>query len=396
MSSRDKSPQQIDAASNATLSADEALLRVRVGVTLVVLGVPQGSIISLDLRTYTIGAKFKGFKALSPDRVHLITFSPATKAGEGPITGTTGVFFKGEKGDVLVTEYYRSSECINGVARAPSNIARDVRLLRLDEELTFCSKAADAAWAPLVACVDSYTFQQAGVKLGMLVSGTAHNLVSIDDNSSGASSSGEVLPQGIPFTSIDVHSHPKGMSASEITNFHMDRTTLVKNTIESHYKNKWEHLIGELQLAFLTFLLLTSLEGLEHWKKLVSLLTQCDDLVTENKQLFIRFLATLTVQIQVIPKEVFIDEQQRSNFLFVSLTHFYEILGEHREDEVGEELRKSSETLSELVKRKYGWILPKIGPSASDYISTRLIDSFREDGPAIVPFEEIQRAIGVD
>ena len=47
---------------------------------------------------------------------------------------------------------------------------------------------------------------------------------------------------------------------------------------------------GEMQFAFITFILGESVEGFEQWKKMVVLLAFSDDLVIQEPQVFIEFI----------------------------------------------------------------------------------------------------------
>lgn len=379
-----------DAESNASLTANEALLRVRTGVTLVLLDVPRGSTVTIDLRSFVTGPNFKGFKAIPPTRTHLITLTPTGTSSESNPIGTTGVFFSGSKGDVLVAKYCAESEALADVQPASASLVQDVRLLRLDGELGFYSKAADTSWAPLVACVDPPVLHQVGVSFGTCISGAERNLVVLGENAKDGDRDSS-LAQCISFAPIDLQAPLRGMTAEEITKFHIDRSQMVEDLIRTRFNGRWEGLIGELQVAFLSFLLLFNLEGLEHWKALLTLLTACDRLQLECPELFIRFTAVLFSQMKVVPVEIFTEKLETENFLRISLERYFLILSEQSALDL--KLKTKSRKFKDFVVDKYGW---SFEDGTNPYERRDSADTHaNEEGPTIVPYHEVQKVLGL-
>jgi hypothetical protein len=58
---------------NLSLSREEALERCQHGGTVLCLDVPQGVEFGIDLRSYTVGPRFRGVKMVPPHGVHMIT-----------------------------------------------------------------------------------------------------------------------------------------------------------------------------------------------------------------------------------------------------------------------------------------------------------------------------------
>lgn len=84
---------------------------------------------------------------------------------------------------------------------------------------------------------------------------------------------------------------------------------------------------GELQFAFITFILGESVDGFEQWKQMVVLIAFSDDLCLEQPQIFLdfirkklfteflKFLAILYSQLQQFPEDFFIDTISSNSFM---------------------------------------------------------------------------------
>ena len=64
---------------------------------------------------------------------------------------------------------------------------------------------------------------------------------------------------------------------------------------------------GELQLAFLLFLRLSSLRALQHWKALAHLMCGCEDALASRPGLYVKLLLVLRAQLALAPADFFED-----------------------------------------------------------------------------------------
>lgn len=58
---------------------------------------------------------------------------------------------------------------------------------------------------------------------------------------------------------------------SKITEVNLDKTPILKRIITKEWKNKQDHLLGELQYSYTHFVIGEGEESLSQWKKLVDL-----------------------------------------------------------------------------------------------------------------------------
>ncbi|GAB4827957.1 hypothetical protein Ancab_034842 [Ancistrocladus abbreviatus] len=85
--------------------------------------------------------------------------------------------------------------------------------------------------------------------------------------------------KGCYYTSIPHVIKQKGILRQELTSLNLDKTQLLESVLTKEYEGVEDRLLGELQFAFIAFLMGQSLEAFLHWKSLVSLLFGCTEAV---------------------------------------------------------------------------------------------------------------------
>lgn len=81
---------------------------------------------------------------------------------------------------------------------------------------------------------------------------------------------------GIYYTTIPQRKVIQGLSGSALTEANFDKSLILLELLSKEYGDKYQMLLGELQYAFVSFLLGENLESFEQWKRLMLLLCQCD------------------------------------------------------------------------------------------------------------------------
>ena len=144
------------------LSNDEALRALQQGATILALDVPEGTEFGVDLRTYSVGAKFRGMKMVPPG-LHLVLC--------GNEIAKSGAFVRLAAGEVRVLQWDPKTEMLT--AEVPSEqaerLAAAVRRLEFDGSLGPYPLEAHAQWAALSRHVDERVLTRAGVPLGTFV-----------------------------------------------------------------------------------------------------------------------------------------------------------------------------------------------------------------------------------
>lgn len=76
---------------------------------------------------------------------------------------------------------------------------------------------------------------------------------------------------------------------------------------------------GELQFAFVCFLIGNVYDTFEHWKKLLNLLCRSEDAIAKHHSLFSNLISILYHQLSEIPADFFVDIVSQDNFLTSTL-----------------------------------------------------------------------------
>lgn len=79
------------------------------------------------------------------------------------------------------------------------------------------------------------------------------------------------------------------------------------------------YLSGELQFAFVCFLLGNVYEAFEHWKRLLNLLCRSEEAMVKHHSLYINLISILYHQLGEIPADFFVDIVSQNNFLTSTL-----------------------------------------------------------------------------
>lgn len=175
-----------------------------------------------------------------------------------------------------------------------------------------------------------------------------------------------------------------GLSAAELTAWNLDKSAALDRLLEEAYKGRTDAFLGEMQFAYLAFLLGHSLEGFLQWKRMVALLLGCDAAVREYGGFFAAALGVVCEQLAfsfrkdrdegLAGGEVVGDHVFEDHFLKGLVMSFLR----DTVDDMGldSRIREVVGRLAELVRTELGWVA-----------STALVDlddDDDEDGPVVV------------
>ncbi|XP_048230769.1 protein AAR2 homolog isoform X2 [Ricinus communis] len=105
--------------------------------------------------------------------------------------------------------------------------------------------------------------------------------------------------RGCYYTSIPHVIKRRGIYSAELTSLNLDKTELLENILVKDYGGSEDLLIGELQFAFIAFLMGQSLEAFFQWKSLVSLLLGCTEAPLRTRsRLFTKFIKVIYYQLK--------------------------------------------------------------------------------------------------
>ena len=112
-------------------------------------------------------------------------------------------------------------------------------------------------------------------------------------------------------------------------------------------------LLGELEIAFVVFLLGHVYSSFEHWKNLVNLFCRARQSLHDRPCLYKNFIRTLHFNLKETPDDFFVDIVSKNNFLTTTLTIFFETFRE--EKELDKELVERADKFKAHLERKYDW-----------------------------------------
>jgi A1 cistron-splicing factor AAR2 len=155
------------------------------------------------------------------------------------------------------------------------------------------------------------------------------------------------------FSEISKRKYPPGSSPSDITKYSMDHSYVLSTMMKDVYHSSFPELLGELQIAFVSFLIGHVFDAFEWWKSMVTLLCFSDEALSQHKDLFTGFISSLHFQLQEIPSDFFIDIVTKDNFLTITLQTFFSNLEQSKTAD--RSLVKRGLQFRENLSKKYNW-----------------------------------------
>jgi A1 cistron-splicing factor AAR2 len=129
--------------------------------------------------------------------------------------------------------------------------------------------------------------------------------------------------------------------AARITALHIDQTPILESILAQSVATPSDEdrefapltpaerdLLGEMQFAFVAFLVGQDYEGFDAWKRCVVLLTSCVEAIATHHALYERWIAVLAMQLNAMPRDFFVDNLSGENFLHPSLSRLFDAAGE--------------------------------------------------------------------
>ncbi|KAJ6867353.1 AAR2 family protein [Populus alba x Populus x berolinensis] len=105
--------------------------------------------------------------------------------------------------------------------------------------------------------------------------------------------------RGCYYTTIPRVIKRRGMEGKELTSLNLDKTELLESVLIKDYGGSEDLLLGELQFAYIAFLMGQSLEAFFQWKSLVSLLLSCIEAPFRTRShLFTKFIKVIFYQLK--------------------------------------------------------------------------------------------------
>ncbi|KRX14328.1 Protein AAR2 -like protein [Trichinella nelsoni] len=352
MSSSSRKAESASSSTAVQMSPEEALQLFEYGAFALFPDLPNGFEFGVDYNAWSTGPKFKGIKMIPPG-VHFIYVSSLGKHGDR--APRIGFFHNFAPKEVLVKKWDKENEDLADEDDVEQIERLRLNLKEMDQFLGPYPFENHKQWFSLSYLINESLISRLSPTNGKISSQCDLISKESQDLSSGAQRVDRENrvrtrfrdAQGLPIMNTSPESEIKfttiptvrseNFSPEERTSKSMDRSYALRKMLSTYEEPKF--LLGELQFAYVCFLLGHVYEAFEQWKRLIDMICNCDEALAEFDSFYSDFIMVLHFQLKTTPSEFFVDIVARNNFLTQSLSNFFSLVA-------------SSETVSEELKEK--------------------------------------------
>ncbi|OMO55566.1 A1 cistron-splicing factor, AAR2 [Corchorus capsularis] len=293
------------------MDPEKALELVKSGATLLLLDVPQYTLIGIDTQVFSVGPAFKGIKMIPPG-VHFVFYSSSTRDGK-EFSPIIGFYIDVGHSQVVVRTWNQQEERLLKVSEEEEErYCQAIKNLEFDKHLGPYDLNQYADWKRLSNYITKSTIEQLepiGGEItvthesGILKSTPKSTMErALDEqlrNSKFSTPAEKPQKRGCYYTQIPRIVKRKGVESGQLTSLNLDKTELLETLLMKNYGGSEDSILGELQFAFIAFLMGQSLESFLQWKSLVSLLFGCTEAPFHTRsQLFTKFIKVIYYQLK--------------------------------------------------------------------------------------------------
>uniref|UniRef100_A0A0E0KMF3 AAR2 splicing factor homolog n=1 Tax=Oryza punctata TaxID=4537 RepID=A0A0E0KMF3_ORYPU len=379
----------------ARVDSEAATELVRKGATLLLLDVPQRTLLGVDTQVFSVGPKFKGIKMVPPGPHFLYYCSPNRHGNE--FAPTVGFFLTTHPSEVIVRKWHAQEERLIKLSEEEEiRYSEAVRCFEFDSQLGPYNLDSFGDWKQLSSYLSQGVIERLEPIGGEITIAWESSWMDkapqtdmerrlMDQLKDGK------FPKNVPvqserrgcyYTTIPASVKHSNISGDELTALNLDKTSLLENVLAKNYQGQEDLLLGELQFSFIAFMMGQSLEAFMQWKALVSLLLSCSE----------AFIRTIYYQLkhgfqhthdagsgEDIGSSLFLDEEwfSRDIFLYRLSKDFFAVVLEA--PVVDGDLLSWARKLKSLLETTFGWDL--------DNNTVNLIDEDDEFAPVVVEMD---------
>ncbi|XP_021591761.1 protein AAR2 homolog isoform X3 [Manihot esculenta] len=295
------------------MDPETALEFVKHGAALLLLDVPQYTLLGIDTQMFTVGPAFKGIKMIPPGP-HFVYYSSSSRSGK-EFSPITGFFIHAGPSEVIVRQWDQQEERLVKVSEEEEErFSQAVKSLEFDRHLGPYNLSQYGEWKRLSNYLTKNVIDRIEPIGGEITVATESVMVKNSPKTamekaleeqlrtskfSASASVDKSRKRGCYYTKIPHVIKCKGMNGEELTSLNLDKTELLESILMKDYGGSEDLLIGELQFAYIAFLMGQSLEAFLQWKALVSLILGCTEAPFHTRsQLFIKFIKVMYYQLK--------------------------------------------------------------------------------------------------
>nr|XP_015823561.2 protein AAR2 homolog [Nothobranchius furzeri] len=361
-------------SSSSNMDPDVAWTLFEEGATLVLLGVPQGTEFGIDCKSWQVGPRFRGVKMIPPGLHFLHYCSVNSPSCGGEIGPKTGLFLTLKPREILLANWDPKEEDLDFSASRNEEEVNRIRgtLRELDPFLGPYPYEVMRKWVSLTDHISEKLASDLQPLTGRICAFSdvvpelqfrhTKDRAEQPRNDTACQSMKEGLDRlpkmkhregtELRFSVIPKKTYPPGATPAEITKCSMDLSYALEGVLEKKYENQPLNLLGELQFAFVCFLIGNVYEGFEHWKSLLALLCRSEEAMRRRKELYLGLITVLYHQLGEVPPDFFVDIVSQNNFLTSTLQDFFQFATGPGVDGI---LQKKAEKFKTHLTKKFRW-----------------------------------------
>ncbi|XP_055332955.1 protein AAR2 homolog [Paramacrobiotus metropolitanus] len=334
------------------------------GAFLIFLDVPEKTEFGIDVSSWNVGEKFKGVKMIPPG-IHFVHYSAVSK--HNVTAPRTGFFHDFKRKEVVVKRWDRKNEGLDTLPVCAEESERYASSLQnLDPFLGAYPYDTYKRWISMSRWITDITL------LRLVPTGPNGCIFAVQQlesqpyvclsrsESPSRKRTKATLPEmkvseetRIRFSDLSTKRLCRGAQPSDITSMNMDKSVFLDHWIADELHGSPAEVLGEVQFAFVCFLVGQVYDAFEQWKNIVALLSQCEKAMLDRPDFFLDVIGLLYFQVQEIPKDFFVDVVSQENFLTNTLQSFFAI-AEHA-DGVDERLRSRAGQFRKYLQKMFKW-----------------------------------------
>ncbi|KAB8094769.1 hypothetical protein EE612_022079, partial [Oryza sativa] len=390
----------------AAVDPEAATELVRKGATLLLLDVPQRTLLGVDTQVFSVGPKFKGIKMVPPGPHFLYYCSPNRHANE--FAPTVGFFLTTHPSEVIVRKWHAQEERLIKLREEEEiRYSEAVRHFEFDSQLGPYNLDSFGDWKQLSSYLSQSVIERLEPIGGEITIAWESSWMDkapqtdmerrlmdqLKDGKFAKNAPVQSERRGCYYTTIPASIKHSNIFGDELTALNLDKTCLLESVLAKNYQGQEDLLLGELQFAFIAFMMGQSLEAFMQWKALVSLLLSCSEAPLHTRtNLFVKFIRAIYYQLkhgfqhtqdnrsgEEMGNSLFLDEAWFSKdiFLYHLSKDFFAVILEATV--VDGDLLSWTRKLKSLLETTFGWDL--------DNNTVNLIDEDDEFAPVVVEMD---------
>ncbi|XP_030942791.1 protein AAR2 homolog isoform X2 [Quercus lobata] len=236
------------------------------GVTLLLLDVPQYTLLGIDTQMFSVGPAFKGIKMIPPAS-HFLYYSSSTRDGKD-FSPIIGFFIHAAPSEVIVRRWDQQQERLVKVSEEEEErYCQAVKSLEFDRQLGPYNLSQYGDWKHLSNYITKSIIERIEPIGGEITVACESGIVTNAPKTTMEKALDEQMksskflisldnPQSrrCYYTSIPRVIKQKGIHGQELTSLNIDKTQLLESLLIKDYGGSEDVLLGELQFAFIAFL----------------------------------------------------------------------------------------------------------------------------------------------